>query len=96
MGRPFWGGLYGQVDPGHWLKLPPQQVVSKAAKHAEFNEVSVRCVGTRVTIKLNGAITVDDHFPEIPDEGIIAWQLHEGYPNMEVTLKDIHFKELPR
>jgi putative heme-binding domain-containing protein len=95
-GKPFWGGLYGQVDPGHWLRLPPQRVVSKVVKTAEFNELKVKCVGKRVTIKLNGETTVDDHFPEIPDEGIIAWQLHEGYTSMEVTLKNIEFKELAR
>jgi putative heme-binding domain-containing protein len=94
LGKPFWGGLYGQVDPGHWLKLPPQRVVLKVIKPAEFNELKLRCVGDRVTIKLNGETTIDDHFPELPDEGIIAWQLHEGYTSMEVTLKNIDFKEL--
>ena len=29
----------------------------------------------------------------MPDEGIIAWQLHGGKP-MEVTFKNIEFKEL--
>ena len=94
LGKPFWGGLYGQVDPGHWLRLPPQRVVMKVVKPTEFNELKLRCVGKRVTIKLNGETTIDDHFPEIPDEGIIAWQLHEGYTSMELTLKNIEFKEL--
>ena len=30
----------------------------------------------------------------MPEEGIIAWQLHAGYPGMEVTFRNIEFKEL--
>jgi hypothetical protein len=30
----------------------------------------------------------------MPEEGIIAWQLHAGYPSMEVIFKDIKFKDL--
>jgi hypothetical protein len=63
-------------------------------KPADFNDYSIRCVAKRVTIKLNGQTTVDDHFPEMPDEGIIAWQLHSDYPSMEVTIRNIQFKEL--
>jgi hypothetical protein len=29
----------------------------------------------------------------MPDKGIIAWQLHAGGP-MEVTFKDIQFREI--
>ena len=31
---------------------------------------------------------------ELPDECIIAFQLHAGYKSMEVTFKDIKFKDL--
>jgi putative heme-binding domain-containing protein len=95
MGRPFWGGLYGERDPGRWIKLPPQKVVREAVKPTEFNDYSIRCVGKRVTTKINGRTIVDDYFPaEIPDEGIIAWQLHRDYPGMEVTIRNIQLKEL--
>jgi hypothetical protein len=96
MGRPFWGGLYGERDPGRWLRLPKQAVVREIVKPAEFNDYVITCVGKRVTIKLNGTTTVDDHFPEIPDEGIIAWQLRGDYPGMEVTFRNIQFKDLSR
>ena len=42
----------------------------------------------------NGETMVDDDFDKMPDEGIIAWQLHAGYKSMEVTFKDIEFKDL--
>jgi hypothetical protein len=32
----------------------------------------------------------------MPDEGIIAWQLHAGFKSMEVTFKDIEFKDLSK
>ena len=46
------------------------------------------------TIKVNGVTTVDEEFPKMPDEGIIAFQLHAGFNSMEVTFKDIKFKDL--
>ena len=49
-----------------------------------------------MTIKINGATSVDGDFPKMPDEGIIAWQLHAGFKSMEVTFKDIQFKDLSK
>jgi hypothetical protein len=48
-----------------------------------------------VTIKLNGATTVDDDFDKMPERGIIAWQLHQGQ-SMEVTFRNIQFKDLSK
>ena len=94
--KPFWGGLYGERDPGRWLRLPKQRVVSQVIKPKEFNDYSLTCVGKHVTIKLNGTTTVDEVFPEVPEEGLIAWQLREGFPSMEVTFRNIAFKDLSR
>jgi putative heme-binding domain-containing protein len=94
IGKPFWGGLYDQGDPGRWMKLPSQKLIRDLIKTADFNDYSIRCVAKRITIKVNGTTIVDDHFPEIPAEGIIAWQLHSDYPGMEVTIKNIEFKDL--
>ncbi len=94
IGDIYWGSLYGERDPGRMMKASPRAVVQKVLKKADFNDYYVKCVGKHVTIKLNDAITVDDDFPEMPDDGIIAWQLHAGYPAMEVTFKNIKFKNL--
>jgi hypothetical protein len=96
MGRPFWGGLYGERDPGRWMKLPSQKVVREIVKPADFNDYFIRCVGKHVTIRLNGTTTVDADFPEVPDEGIIAWQLRADFKDMEVTFRNIQFKDLSR
>ena len=65
----------------------------KAVKPKEWNDYSIKAVGKKITIKINGETMVDDEFPKAPDTGIIAWQLHAGGP-MEVTFKNIKFKEL--
>jgi len=91
-GTSFWGSLYGE-EFGGMMKQAPAEIVDKALKPKEFNDYSIKCVGKHVTIKLNGATTVDDDFPKMPDEGIIAWQLHGGNP-MEVTFKNVKFKDL--
>ena len=75
------------------MKQAPQDVVARALKPGEFNDYFIRCVGKRVTIKLNGQTTVDEEFARLPAEGVIAWQLHGGAP-MTVTFRNIEFKEL--
>jgi serine/threonine-protein kinase len=92
IGQQFWGSFYGE-EFGGVLKQAPDDVVKKAIKPREFNDYYIKCVGKHITIKLNGETTVDDDFPGMPEEGIIAWQLHGGYV-MEVTFKNIQFTNL--
>lgn len=92
IGDVYWGSLYGEHFGG-MMKQAPKDVVLKVLKKADFNDYYIKCVGKHVTIKLNGETTVDDDFPKMPEDGIIAWQLHAGGP-MEVTFKNIKFKNL--
>ena len=92
MGGPFWGSLYGE-NFGGMMKAADATLVKEVLKEGEFNDYYIKCVGKHVTIKLNGKTTVDMEFPKMPDEGIIAWQIHGG-PSMDVVFKNIHFKEL--
>ena len=93
IGQQYWGSLYGE-NFGGMMKASPPDLVKKVLKPDDFNDYSIRCVGKHVTIKLNGKTTVDGEFSKMPDEGIIAWQLHAGFKSMEVTFKDIRFKDL--
>lgn len=96
---PYWASLFGEhfygKKPGdhQLMSAAPKEVVDRVLKKADFNDYFVRCVGKRVVIRLNGATTVDGEFVKMLDEGIIAWQIHSG-PPMEVTFKDIQFKEI--
>ena len=93
MGDQYWGSLYGEHFGG-MMKAAPQAKVREAVKPTEFNDYSIKCVGKHVTIKINGTTMVDDNFEKMPEDGIIAWQLHQGFKSMEVTFKDIKFKDL--
>jgi 3-keto-disaccharide hydrolase len=95
VGQQFWGSLYGERFGG-MMKASPSALVKKVVKQADFNDYSIKCVGKHVTIKINGETMVDGDFPKMPDEGIIAWQLHAGFKSMEVTFKDIEFKDLSK
>jgi hypothetical protein len=92
MGDDYWGSLYGEHFGG-MMKQAPKELVRRVLKKDDFNDYHILCVGKHVTIKLNGETTVDDDFGKMPDEGIIAWQIHAGAP-MEVVFKNIKFKEL--
>jgi hypothetical protein len=103
MGQVYWASLYGEhfggkkdkngLEAGGMMKQAPADVVKEALKENDFNGYSIKCVGKHVTIKLNGYVTVDDDFPAMPDEGIIAWQIHSG-PPMVVIFRNVEFKEL--
>jgi hypothetical protein len=91
IGAGYWGSLYGEAFGGMMKQAPKDS--QKAVKPKEFNDYSIKVVGKKVTIKINGETTVDEEFAKLPEEGIIAFQLHAGGP-MEVTFKDIEFKDL--
>jgi hypothetical protein len=101
MGQQYWASLFGEhfggKKPGEHstLKAADPEVIKKVLKPGEFNDYYIRAVGKHVSIMLNGTTTVDADFENLPAEGIIAWQIHSG-PRMEVTFKDIAFKDLSK
>jgi hypothetical protein len=92
MGAQYWGSLYGE-NFGGMMKAADAKLVKETLKVDDFNEYYIKAVGKHVTIKLNGKTTVDAEFPKMPEEGIIAFQIHGG-PAMEVVFKNIQFKEI--
>jgi hypothetical protein len=92
IGAQFWGSLYGE-NFGGMMKASPAAKVKEVVKPADFNDYAIRVVGKKVTIKINGETMVDEEFPKLPDDGIIAFQLHAGGP-MTVVYQDIKFKDL--
>lgn len=91
IGEKYWGGVYGELTNG-WMQQAPADFEQKAIKPNEFNDVSVRCVGKHVTIKINGQTSVDRDFPEIADEGLIGLQLHSG--DTGVVFRNLVIQEL--
>ncbi len=93
IGQAYWGSLYGE-NFGGMMKASNFDEVKKTLKPNDFNDYYIKVVGKHVTIKLNGETTVDEDFEKLPEDGKIGWQLHAGFPFMEVTFKDIQFKDL--
>jgi hypothetical protein len=91
MGDDSWGALHGERF-GRMMKAAPKEV-QKAVKKDDFNDYNIKVVGKHVTIKVNGLTSIDDDVDKLPDDGIIAFQLHAGGP-MEVVFKDIELKDL--
>jgi hypothetical protein len=97
VGKGVWGSLYGE-RVGGYQRLPKKDV----SKPTEYNDYDILVKGNHITIKLNGEITIDEDFPDnkgknpAPAEGIIAFQIHAGYPKMYVEFKDIKFKDLSK
>jgi 3-keto-disaccharide hydrolase len=89
----FWGSLVGENFSPGIMREAPKELVNAKLKKGDFNDYAIRCVGKKVTITVNGAVAVDEEFDNLPEEGIIAFQVHAGGP-MEVVFKNIKFREL--
>ena len=94
VGKGYFGSLYGEGVGGYLLKAKKD-----AAKPTEANEYKIVVKGNHVTITLNGEVTVDEDFPDNKGknpavaEGIIALQIHGGFPKMKVEVTDIKFTD---
>jgi hypothetical protein len=91
LGTDAWGGLYGE-QMGGWLIRPDVQIVAPLVKADQFNDYEIHIAGKHVTIRLNGVTTADADVPSLPDDGILAFQLHSGGP-MKVEFRDILIRE---
>jgi hypothetical protein len=99
VGAGYFGSLYGE-GVGGMMKASGEK--AKAAKLKEFNDYHVVAKGNHITIQMNGETIVDEDFPNTPDkkplaaEGIIAFQIHAGFPKMRVEFRDIKFTDLSK
>ncbi len=93
IGANYWGSLYGERFGG-MMKQADAKAVNEKLKNDDFNDYHIKCVGKHVTISINGVTTVDDDFEKMPEEGIVAFQLHVTKTPMVVTFKNIKFKDL--
>jgi len=103
IGAGYWGSLYGErfskegkIGGGHIMKLADAKKVNEVLKKGDFNDYSIKCVGKHLTVVINEVTTVDGDFDIMPDDGIIAFQLHVTKTPMDVTFKNIEFKELTK
>ncbi len=104
IGKGYWGSLYGE-GVGGMMKASKPDDIKKAVKESEWNDYSIVAKGTKITITINGTTMIDDDFPNLPGKekgkaapksGIIAFQVHAGYPKMRIEFKDFVFKNLAK
>lgn len=60
---------------------------------SEMKEYFIVCAGKHFMAQINGKTMMDRDIPELPDEGVIAWQLSGGNVTT-VTFKHIEFQDL--
>ncbi|MGC3971575.1 MAG: DUF1080 domain-containing protein [Pirellulales bacterium] len=88
----WWQGRSG--DPGRVVQPVDPAVFQPLMKPDDYNRMTVRCVGKRLTITLNGTTTVDAEFADIPDDGLLGWQLVSKGGPAEVRFRNVQVRDL--
>ena len=95
--RNVWGWLYDESRRNKVLAEAKDEVVDKALKKDDWNELRIKAVGPKIEIFLNGVPTVT--FVESDDTadrtGIIGLQIHSGPPT-EALYRKIRIKDLSK
>ncbi len=96
VGQGYWGALYDESRRNKVLAKPDPKVLEKLIKHDDWNEYTIRCEGPKITLKLNGTVTVDytEEDEKVDRTGIIGLQIHGG-AKAKVYYKNITIEELP-
>jgi HEAT repeat protein len=97
IGQQYWGSLYDESRRRKIIAQADKNLLKKAIHPDTWNEYTIRCVGNRVQLWLNGYKTVDylEVDESIEQTGVIGLQIHSG-PPVEIWYKDITIKEIPR
>jgi poly(3-hydroxybutyrate) depolymerase/prenyltransferase beta subunit len=95
IGQSYWGALYDESRRNKVL-VPASEKALAAVRKDGWNHYVVRAMGDRITLTLNGVMSVDFREPDaaIAREGKIALQIHGGGP-MEIQFKDVYVQSLP-
>jgi len=95
IGEGYWGALYDESRRNKVLAAASENAL-KAVKKSDWNHYTVRAIGDRITVGLNGAGSVNyrETEPGIARSGLLAAQIHAGGPS-EVQFKDLMIQPLP-
>lgn len=94
-GKPIWGALYDESRRRKFLVEPDAEKLDAVLKADDWNDLVIRCEGSRIQIWVNGLQTVDyrETDEKIPRNGRLGLQIHGGEP-AEASYKDIRIKVL--
>jgi serine/threonine protein kinase len=62
-------------------------------KNNDFNDCYIKCAGKHVTIKVNNFPAVDQNWNLLPNEGILAFQVHYGLGTKGAHYRNVEIKE---
>jgi putative membrane-bound dehydrogenase-like protein len=93
----IWGALIDESRRGKMLALGRQDGLGEAIKSGGWNDLLIRCEGSRIQVWVNGFQTVDYTEPDdtIARAGIIGLKFHGGSPT-EYYYRNIVIKELKK
>lgn len=95
-GEGYWGTLYDESRRNKTIAGIDPKLAQKNVKLNEWNDYEIRAENRRIRLYINGNKSVDYTEPdaEIPQEGLIGFQVHGGGIT-QVAFKEIFIKELP-
>lgn len=91
IGKGVWGTLYDVGGRG----AIPSQPADAVIKAGDWNRYEITAVGAHVTVSINGKVCVDAEDAQLPTQGFLAFQLHQGQP-MEVRFKNLQLEVNPK
>lgn len=89
-GKRGWGGLYDEGGRG-LLQQIANELVDTLPDRRDFNHYVVSAIGPRLTIELNGTVTVDARDAAAPREGLIGFALLAGASG-DVTIRNVRVR----
>ena len=91
----IWGWLYDESRRNKFLVEAPQKPVVDHFKKDDWNDVVIRCQGSKIKVVINGIKTVEYVEKEagIARAGIIGLQVHGG-PAQEASYRRIRIRPL--
>jgi hypothetical protein len=87
------GALFFVGEKYKWRSLAkPAEDALRAFVPNGFNRFTIRAVGKRVTVKINGVTASDDVYPEIAERGGFTWMLNTDCT--ELNVRNLRFTDL--
>ncbi len=95
-GEGYWAGLYDESRRNITLMKPDSLKILSWIHENEWNDYEIRTENNRIRLYINGHQTIDytETDPDIPQSGLIAFQIHGGGKAM-VAIKEIYIEERP-
>ncbi len=89
-----WGNLHGENTGRRVIVDGWTGKGETVVRTGEWNHYEIYCEGDRITLTLNGLVTVDTR-DDMFRRGVIGFQLHRGQP-MSVAFRNVKIKPLNR